>query len=124
MRNLPEKARSSVQLAITRGNPIVFNALIKSGIASINQRFDGDATTLHLATIYESIEIVRYLLRYVNSEETENAVDINALDAVGRTALHFACDEGYLEIVSLLLNVQGIEVNIEDTEYIFVSLLI
>lgn len=117
-KNRENKESTSVQLAISRGNPLIFDLLVKGGMVHVNEQLDNKLTPLILATIYESIEIVRYLIKFVKtgSENSVDFVDVNAVDDSGRTALHHAADEGYVQIVNLLVDVPGISLDIEDNE--------
>jgi uncharacterized protein len=46
---------------------------------------------------------------------SDGITDINSIDKDGNTALHFAADRGYIEIVKLLLS-RGALLNLVDTE--------
>ena len=113
IKNPQNKETTSVQLAISRGNPVIFELLIKGGMIHVNERLNNQLTPLIMATIYESIEIVRFLIH-----QNFDVVDVNAIDDSGRTALHHAADEGFVQIVKLLVDVPGIALDIEDNEFL------
>lgn len=106
------KEMNSVKLAISRGNAEIFDILVKEGMIEVNERLENQLTPIILASIFESIEIVRYLIQFGKS------VDVNAVDDSGRTALHHASDEGFVDIVKLLVDVPGIQLDIEDSEFV------
>ena len=60
--------------------------------------------SFHMASIRGDVESTRAWLR-------NDGIDINAVDAHGKTALYFASYEGHVEIVKLLLEAPGIDVN-------------
>ena len=63
---------------------------------------------LRSAASANNLEVLKYIL--------EKNVNVNAVDAIGWTALHYACDNGHYETVSILLQVTGIDVNVQDAK--------
>lgn len=119
IKNPENKETTSVQLAISRGNPAIFELLVKGGMIHVNERLNNQLTPLIMATIYESVEIVRFLVNFsISNSENFDVVDVNAVDDSGRTALHHAADEGFVQIVKLLVDVPGISLDIEDNEFL------
>ncbi|OHT10030.1 hypothetical protein TRFO_20833 [Tritrichomonas foetus] len=110
------KEVSSVQLAISRGNPEVLKTLINEKMLRVNEIFENEITPLHLASIYDSVAIVEYLCQ-------QSDVNVNSIDAGGRTPLHHAASEGFLEIVKILIKIPGIQLDIEDMDYVFFYIL-
>ena len=47
-------------------------------------------------------------------EESEWDIRSEPLDSIGQTALHIACDNGYLDIVQYLVNKKGCSVTVKD----------
>lgn len=58
--------------------------------------------------IYSDNYLLQILLKF--------NVSINALDALGRSALHYACYTGKSEVAKVLVNEDGIELNTQDYE--------
>ncbi|KAK9885306.1 hypothetical protein WA026_010800 [Henosepilachna vigintioctopunctata] len=65
-------------------------------------------TLLTYATIHEKTEIVEYLLN--------KDLNVNWQDIFGKTALHYASERGYQDILLLLLSVETIDINIQDNK--------
>ena len=71
--------------------------------APINHRNIFGQTTLHLACINDSLDIIRFLL--------EHSCDQNIADSVGQTPLHIASTKNNLEIAECFLTLQGTDLN-------------
>ena len=67
---------------ITQGISEVVRILLSSGCFSVDCRDHSDKTPLHYAALNGADEVFQLLV--------ENKADIDALDAVGATPLHFA----------------------------------
>ena len=53
-------------------------------------------TAIINAAFYNNTKLLKWLI--------ENGADINKLDSIGFSALHFACQEGHIESVKILLD--------------------
>ncbi|KAL3274237.1 hypothetical protein HHI36_015648 [Cryptolaemus montrouzieri] len=78
----------------------------KSVLIDKQIRNERDQSLLIYATIYEQTEIVEYLLN--------NDVNVNCQDCLGKSALHYACEKGYQDIILLLVSNEIVDVNIQD----------
>jgi ankyrin repeat protein len=94
--------------------------LIKFGCNEFLKDNDG-RTSLHYAVISNSTSIVRYLIeKNIFTRSNSSTSDLltkeflNVQDNEGKTALHLACQYGYLEIARLILNTQMADVNLRD----------
>ncbi|MFC2720545.1 MAG: ankyrin repeat domain-containing protein, partial [Bacteroidota bacterium] len=75
-----------------RENEVLKDFLSKNGIETTDPE---GRTALINAAFYNNIDLLEWL---INQE-----ADINAKDYIGYTALHFACQEGHIDSVKLLL---------------------
>ena len=76
------------------------------------QRGDGgDMSALLAAAYFGRTDVAAELLRHVGLPE-----DVNRVDAFGFSALHYACREGHVDIVCMLLSCPGIDPNLRCTE--------
>nr|CAH0103688.1 unnamed protein product [Daphnia galeata] len=93
--------------------PDLFDIVMESGKYHINDIFtDHRITTLHLAIVISSPEIVRHLLEKWNADPTKP-------DGNGRTALHFAAlyaQEKEKKIIDLLLEHKKVDINERDLD--------
>ncbi len=67
---------------------------------------------LHITILFRRLQRVSFLLLFFHYIQEFNAVDICNLD--GRTALHWACAIGNLQVVTILVEFGGAQVNICD----------
>lgn len=97
-------------VAVTEGYAEVVRVLLSKG-ANINTRFEEDkATPLILCTKSAKMERAAIARLLVNA-----GAGINATDAEGHTSLHYAARNDDEEMLHLLLNVRGIELNVRCT---------
>ena len=77
-----------------RGSTAVVKFLIANKV-NINCRDKGENTPLHIAALYEYLEITKLLLK--------NYAEINVRTLNGTTPLHHACEKANFAITQLLL---------------------
>jgi ankyrin repeat protein len=82
-----------VDLLIKNMSPDSINQLITAGI-------------FHLAAKSGSIDLVEFL--------TDKGIDVNQADEIGKTALHFAAENGHTGLVQFLVNTKGVSINQAD----------
>lgn len=80
--------------------------IAKSLLVDKEIRNEREQTLLIYATIFEQTEVIEYLLN--------NQVNVNAQDDSGKTALHYASEKGFQDIILLLVSDENINVNIQD----------
>lgn len=88
--------------AAFRGDVDIVRYLIKNGA---NVKGKSGVTPLHLATGH--IEVARYLLK--------KGADVNAQDYEGKTALHWAAENGHKDVILLLL-IAGADTSLMDSD--------
>ena len=137
---VPININSLLYLAVEGGHTGLVRLLIEKG-ADIHAKYRDGNTPLHIAVEKEYIEIVKILLEKgadinieINEDYrviklisyyakrgnielvkllTEKGADINVKDGMGYTPLYWACEEGHLEVVKLLIQQEvGVPINI------------
>ncbi|KAH9518581.1 hypothetical protein Btru_005705, partial [Bulinus truncatus] len=106
-----------LHLACESGNIDVIQVLLKNYPDLMCVRSVEHQLPLHSAVICNKIDAVKMLLEFpypsshmltfvdpATSIEYQLGLEVNAQDASGETPLHIACRNGYVEIVTLLLN--------------------
>lgn len=95
------------------------------GHLSINSKNAALRTPLHLAVINNSIKVCKYLINQSNSPNqrvnrilkpryTSEKLDVNAIDELGKTALHYAAQSNSSQIIEILLEHPDISLAIKD----------
>ncbi|EAY04915.1 ankyrin repeat protein, putative [Trichomonas vaginalis G3] len=84
--------------------PSLCQYFLSNGV-DINTKDNFGKTALHIATVYNSIEVVEYLI--------EQGININSQDDEGETALHYTVSYNRKEIAEILIK-HGIDANIKD----------
>jgi ankyrin repeat protein len=97
------------KLAISRGNPEMVKCLLDLGVFEISDRDENGGTPLHFACEYEALAALDVILQ-------RGGFNVNAQDGEGRTALHCAVANGFVEIVKVLVGIEGIDLSIEDAD--------
>lgn len=91
---------------------ILYYGLIFSGLFQLNLRANGpDGSLIQLAKSGDE----KAMIELIESNNINNsALNINYQDNEGRTALHWAAENGHSRVLQILLNLPGINVNIKD----------
>lgn len=98
------KGRNALSWACSGGHHAVVEYLIKHDPAGVDEE-DGDGwTPLAWALNRDAPKTVGALL-------ASGLVDVNRRDAIGRTPLAWAAGYGYVDIVRMLMNVKGLEMD-------------
>lgn len=97
-----------LHLSCANGHNIYVKELLEAG-ANYNLLVHESMTPLHLAVRAKSLSCVTLLLKY----QSISSSIIDSRDHKGRTALHYACDNGQFQLVSELLKA-GVDTKIED----------
>ena len=100
--------------AMYKGHLEIIKILLFSGKVDVNIKGRG-RSALHMVTmtprheesVKDALVITKYLLNY------DFDFDVNAVCLKGMTALHWACVNGHIEIVRLLLRQPNIDLNIK-----------
>eukprot|EP00912_Choanoflagellata_sp_UC4_P001289 UC4_evm4s804 len=92
---LPNRFAKGFLQAVMDGDEVIVQNLLDKGV-DVGTTDGTGSTALHLAAIYNRIQLVRKMLE-------DPAVDINATDNLGRTPLHCASSRNHLEICKTLL---------------------
>jgi ankyrin repeat protein len=92
---IDQRGRTALILAAMRGNIRCVEPLINIGDANVNFSYDGGTTALHLAAERNRPQVIKLLL-------SRGAI-VNAVDAKGNTAFHYACIGNYRECIWTLL---------------------
>ncbi len=61
---------------------------------------DTNMSVLHKAALHGQVEVLKWVL-------SQPEIEVNTKNKYGRSALHFACDSGHSEIVSLLIDAKA-----------------
>ena len=127
-----EKGRTLLHIACEQGNLPIIELLISKD-ADISVKDENGCTPLKVAQKFDYSDIVEYLRSYitVNGDKQlieaakkgnlqavkfwieEGHVAPNVHDGDGRTPLHYACEQGYLPIVELLIS-SGANISVKD----------
>ena len=102
-----ESLSTPLRAACYEGHTEIVKYLIQKGNADVNVANKYDNTCLMIAAYRGHFEIVKLLLSH--------GADISARAKCGTTALHFAAEQGYLHIVSYLVETGGADVDVIDS---------
>ncbi|XP_033728424.1 LOW QUALITY PROTEIN: ankyrin-1-like [Pecten maximus] len=102
-------------LAAENGHLDVVKLLCERGADVKKRHVSSGSTALHIAARMGKLDVVQYLLNFTttcsNSEHTgdrcsqsRRKLNVNAVNADGKTALQLAAEKGYMQIVKLLLS--------------------
>jgi len=100
--------------AAKRGRLEKVKKLVKKG-ANVNYTNSKKRTPLYGASYKGNADIVAYLLR-LKDKDGKLLVDVNMVDEDQETPLHVAADEGYYQVVQLLVKEGKINVNRRDVD--------
>ncbi len=98
-----------LEFACEKGNTQIIKMLIKKHNMNINEKFDNDWYPIHVATYYNNINTVEFLIN--------NNANIDVLTPEKLNILHIACKFNFIEIVKLLAKTK-IKVNKNTTNNI------
>ena len=97
---------SAVSIACERGHLEIFKLLWRKSRVDVNLRYGwSENTLLHFASKGGNLKMVKYLL------DNHADIDVNLLNNFGESAVSIACEKGNFEIVKLLLQKSGVDVN-------------
>ncbi len=103
--------RTALHNAIEEGNLEIVKMLVNAG-AKIDIPDNQRNTPLHISAFNNKIEIMEFLLA---QQHLVNSEFLDAVESDGSTALHYATNEGYFEIVKMLVNA-GANIDIPDNQ--------
>jgi ankyrin repeat protein len=98
------KGRNAISWACSGGHHAVVEYLIKHDPAGVDQEDVDGWTPLAWALNKDAPKTVGALL-------ASGLVDVNRRDAIGRTPLAWAAGYGYVDVVRMLMNVEGLEMD-------------
>ena len=104
----PVKKMTALMLACQSGNWFAAEQILKRN-ANENLQNSYGLTALHLAASLSSINSVKSLIR------ARPGLDVNKQGNMGRTALMIAARNGLIEIVKLLLDVKGVDLELKSS---------
>ncbi|XP_067013103.2 transient receptor potential channel pyrexia isoform X1 [Anabrus simplex] len=107
MVNFIKKRYTPLHCAAFGNSPSAAKLLLNNG-AKIDYYKDGtsgDGTALHSAVKANSTECLQLLV--------ESRADVNSIEPEGCSPLHLAADLGHVECLKILLNCEGIDVNVK-----------
>ena len=88
----------------------IFRALIDSG-APYRTKPEDNSSPLHAAAKSNNADVARFLLK---GKLHPFRIEVNSRDDRERTAVHWAAEEGSLDVLQLLLRYKGVEVDAQD----------
>ncbi|KAK9746233.1 Ankyrin repeats (3 copies) [Popillia japonica] len=111
--NIPDSSDNTLlHTAANYGRDTVLEWLLTEGV-DVNVMNQHCSTPLHFAVYSNHLSSARLLLL---QKEVDKEVDVNMKDQDGNTALHLATVRGNFDVVQLLLEVEGCDVNIANKQ--------
>lgn len=106
-----KKGETPLCIASSVGDLEIVKCLIENG-ADFNFETKNGESPLWLAAAHNRFEVLKYL---VSSEKTKGKINLNQCDDHGNSVLLSCCYSPNLEIVQLLVQQKGINLNLQDT---------
>uniref|UniRef100_T1J709 SOCS box domain-containing protein n=1 Tax=Strigamia maritima TaxID=126957 RepID=T1J709_STRMM len=108
------KLEEDLLKAIDEGDTIKVSECLKQG-PNISDLVGSGHSILGRAAQMGRIEIIRELLQYNENTSKNKKCNVNSADCYARTALHYAAEQGKMEIVKLLLKI-GSLIDVSDSD--------